>query len=264
VNALDELLVDTGRVAGLAPDAIAKGRTQLDDAVQRLHPAGAVGSAGHAHRPVSRLASAAGVAAAVAAAAVVLALATSSHHQVVTHAATSPTSPGGGARNSGVVASDSPTVGANTIELAGYRITVPTNYTLGQADTNCTADLHLTADETKRLVTTPAPGCPLLVTSVQRALPPDVREQGVDRRNLDGTITSVIAWWSQQTHEVYLPTKLPDATTVYVTIDIGTSRTFAVGDTLLTQLMELENGLQVSPTSEPPLNGTPVDMPTVN
>ncbi|MGH8963552.1 MAG: hypothetical protein ACRDWT_20570 [Jatrophihabitantaceae bacterium] len=158
-----------------------------------------------------------------------------------------------------------PELSGNTIELAGYRIALPADYKLGKPDTNCTADLHLSADETKRLVTTPAPGCPLLVTSVERALPSGASKFSMGEGGHDGAIiasfTGYTDWKAGQT---YLPAKLPDGTTVYVTIDTGTGKTFAVGDNLATQLMELEKGLRVSPTSEPPVSGPPADKPTVN
>jgi hypothetical protein len=45
--------------------------------------------------------------------------------------------------------------------------------TCGQG-TNCTSNLHLTADETTRLITTPDAACPLLIKSVLTALPAGV------------------------------------------------------------------------------------------
>jgi hypothetical protein len=81
----------------------------------------------------------------------------------------------------------------------------------------------------------------------------------------DGSIIASFTGYNDwKAGKTYLPAKLPDGTTVYVTIDTGSAKTFAVGDNLTTQLMELENGLQVSPTSEPPAAGTPAEKPTVN
>jgi hypothetical protein len=159
----------------------------------------------------------------------------------------------------------SPAQAGNAIELAGYRIALPANYKLGKTDTNCTSDLHLNADETKRLITTPAPGCPLLVTSVERTLPSDASKFSLSQGGHDGSIIASFTGYNDwKAGKTYLPAKLPDGTTVYVTIDTGSAKTFAVGDNLTTQLMELENGLQVSPTSEPPAAGTPAEKPTVN
>lgn len=256
MNALDDLLADTRQVDRLASTAIGRGRAELGDAIRSLHVSGAdTGSTGRPRRRIIALASAAGVAA--AAAAVVVTLVSAPAHLGSTNEAT------GTGGTSPTASAHGPVRSGNTIELAGYRIALPANYKLGKADTNCTADLHLSADETKRLVTTPAPGCPLLVASVQRTLPAGVDKFTIGQGDHAGNIVaSFVGYQDWTAGEAYLPVKLSDGTTVYVTIDTGSAKHFAVGDNLTTQLMELEKGLQVSPTS--PFTGTPLDKPTVN
>jgi plasmid stabilization system protein ParE len=251
----------------MADDAASAPERSLDDALRSLRAAGAdTGSAGRRRRRIIGLASAAGVAAAAAAVVVTL-VSAPAHSGSTSHEATG----AGGTGTRPTVAAHGPELSGNTIELAGYRIALPANYKLGKADTNCTADLHLSADETKRLVTTPTPGCPLLVTSVARALPPDASKNSFSQGRDDGTVVSFTTWSSEQTREVYLPTKLPDGTTVYVTLDGSDVRPgqagvyFNGGLYSVRQLEEFEQGVKVTATSElPTYTGTPVDKPTVN
>jgi hypothetical protein len=149
----------------------------------------------------------------------------------------------------------SPAPTNNTIELIGYRIALPDDYRVGKAavtdDTNCTTALHLSAEETKRLITTPTPGCPLLITSAQRTLPPDASPFRYGR---PGDSTTVTGWMSLSTYQVYLPAKLPDGTTLYVSLHGSTIAASATDIALsgsyynLSQLAELEHGMHVRPS----------------
>ncbi len=153
----------------------------------------------------------------------------------------------------------SSTVDGNAIVLAGYKLALPADYTTGKVDTNCTSELQLSADEQKRLITTPTGGCPLLVTSVRRDLPsgtiyeaPDTVCQSSDGDMkagfIGGSAVNTGSGW-----EVYLPAELPDGSTVYVTIDLLAGKegsdNLPACDTLTTQVAELAKGIEVTPAS---------------
>jgi hypothetical protein len=158
---------------------------------------------------------------------------------------------------------DSPASESNWVELGGYRLSFPAGYQLGRADTNCTKDLHLSATEIRRLVTTPEPGCPLLVTSVVRSLPTQADRvrfsethhigSGAGSSYPDKVVTATIYLFGDGTTHVttYVPAKLPDGSTVYVTVagppaglDVrGSGRGPAYS---LAQLVEFEQGVDVS------------------
>lgn len=264
MNVLDELLADTGQVEHLPAGALQRGRSALEEAVGALHP--------HRRLPRRRLVglSLASVAGVAAAAAAVVALTTGLGHSATSHDAHSgPTATGS---STGVPKTVRPTLAANTIELAGYQITLPADYQVGKAiaadDTNCSAALHLSADETKRLITTPSPGCPVLIASVERTRPPDANPFRIGRPGYHGT---VYGWTSDSTQQMYLPVKLPDGTTVYVSLHgstIGANQAdfgFYGTDYNASQLAELEQGMQVTPSSAlPTYTHDPAPKPTVN
>jgi hypothetical protein len=135
----------------------------------------------------------------------------------------------------------------SSIVLAGYRVTLPATYKLGQADTNCAAELHLSPGEAKRLITTPAATCPLLINSVASSLPPGA-EKIVTVARANGGSADLYVGGTPAT--IYLPAKLADATTVYVTLRKWQTTTGTVQITfdsaLVTQLVNLEHGLQVT------------------
>ncbi|HEY3737800.1 MAG TPA: hypothetical protein VGL26_10185 [Jatrophihabitans sp.] len=148
------------------------------------------------------------------------------------------------------------TSGGNAIELTGYKIVLPANYKIGKGDTNCTTDLHLNADETKRLITTPKADCPLLIKSVENSLP-----SGALKLVLPAEVTfTIYVVVDGSTDTVYLPAQLPDGSTVYVTVDPTTLKSWASADGsgvvyfMLSggagpQFVQLEQGMRVEPLS---------------
>jgi hypothetical protein len=149
-----------------------------------------------------------------------------------------------------------PTTNTSTpsIELAGYRLSFPAAYKLGAPDTNCTANLHLSADEKTRLITTPDAACPLLIKSVLSELPAGaikdevrgtegVRPDGSPAGSADPGRSETYYRLTADGATLYVPAKLPGGDTVYVTVEWGTSGFDGA------QLVELETGLHVESMS---------------
>ncbi|MCL2780786.1 MAG: hypothetical protein FWD74_04745 [Actinomycetia bacterium] len=305
---LDRLLADTGVVADLDPRRLAEGEARLAHAAgvapafSVVPAAGAApvlsvvqvagtarsadppdraprspGAAGSRRRKVGLgIAGAAVLAGAAAVAAVVLASAPSgsappaanSHPASQNTVRENPTSQA--ARSSGASLADD-----NRITLAGYQIALPEGFKVGTtdgADTNCTADLHLKPGETERMVTTPAGGCPLVITSVVRSLPADARHSFIAIAGQPGSAATVGAagqpgsdaiakiYVSVAQSKLYVPAKLPDGSTVYVTVqNVGFSLARTGDDTVLVQvdgsvssyfvqqLQQLAAGMEVTP-----------------
>jgi hypothetical protein len=180
----------------------------------------------------------------------------------------------------------------NTIELAGYRIALPANYKVGKAaatnDTNCTKNLHLSAESSKRLITTPNSQCPVLITSVLKDVPAGAEKHVLpgcyyhagapeDSCDPDPGLTLTIYDVTEEglVQAVYIPAQLPDGSAVYVTLDwastaghvaakdlaiaqsTSSGQVVVVGDRI-NQLLELEHGLHVERALPvPPDNGQP-------
>lgn len=246
MNQLDDLLASTREVGDLPARGFERGRNALDDAVRSTRP--------QRRARASFVAPASGAVVVAAAVAVVISLSGSPRQSSQTTpdaAGPAPTegdSSGTGPSASAIGANGN-TDSDNAVELTGYRVLLPANYKTGNAavaaDTNCTKDLHLTADETKRAVTTPNADCPLVITSVVEDVP-----AGADKIPGSNGLRTAYVVITPSTATSYIPAQLPDGSTVYVNIDwTVVDATDAALDQFRAQLVQLEHGLHVERTS---------------
>lgn len=279
MNTFEDVLAEAGRVDYLAPTSLERGRAELDDAVRSLDAGPSAARLRPDHRRRSfgfGVVSAAGLAAAAAAAAAAVVLGSTHTHSSKGSDLTNEAPGGDPVGSGGPTVPQGSGLPAHSIELAGYRITLPASYKVGKsavADAKCTADLNLNADEAERLITTPTPGCPLVIGSVQRTLPDDASKFTITQGDHAGVVVAAfIGYQDRNAGKTYLPVELPDRTTVYVTLrgstvsashaDVG----LGGGYYTVQQLQQFEQGVRVTPTSQLPSRPltSPEDKPTVN